>query len=125
MARSGEGTRCARVVTLVLGLAGFWPQAAPAQPAVTEFSVPTVNGGPTGITVGPDGNLWRTEFFTNKIGRFSPAFVTISPGSGALVSTQHFDRDPRGRRRHGAVSRRERRALQPGLPHVRRLDHAE
>ena len=28
---------------------------------ITEFSVPTANSGPSGITAGPDGNLWFTE----------------------------------------------------------------
>jgi streptogramin lyase len=31
--------------------------------------------GPESITAGPDGNLWFTEFWTNRIGRLSPAGV--------------------------------------------------
>ncbi len=39
---------------------------------ITEFALPTANSGPTGITAGPDGNLWFTEFNGNKIGWISP-----------------------------------------------------
>src|SRR5579883_1402047 len=40
------------------------------------FSLPTTCGGscmPTGITTGPDGNLWFTESAGNKIGRMTPS----------------------------------------------------
>jgi streptogramin lyase len=44
---------------------------------VTEFTVPTANTLPGGITAGPDGNLWFTEDFSEgrgqKIGRISPS----------------------------------------------------
>jgi choice-of-anchor A domain-containing protein len=33
-----------------------------------EYPVPTANGGPWGITAGPDGKLWFTELNGNKIG---------------------------------------------------------
>ena len=36
---------------------------------VTEYSVPTVSAEPEGITSGPDGALWFTEFGGGKIGR--------------------------------------------------------
>lgn len=39
---------------------------------VTEFKIPTTGGGPEGITSGPDGNIWFTEFNAGKIGRFVP-----------------------------------------------------
>jgi hypothetical protein len=32
-----------------------------------------VGGWPQGITAGPDGNLWFTEYYGNKIGRITPA----------------------------------------------------
>jgi streptogramin lyase len=31
-------------------------------PTFTEFPLPAANGGPSFITLGPDGNLWFTEF---------------------------------------------------------------
>ena len=56
------------LVALVLG-------ALPAQAArrLKEFPVPTANSVPIGITTGPDGNLWFTEFDTNKIGKITTA----------------------------------------------------
>src|SRR5262249_9746672 len=42
-------------------------------PAATEFALPTANSVPDGITREPDGNLWFTEFTSNKIGRITPA----------------------------------------------------
>jgi len=32
-----------------------------------------VNSGPSGITAGPDGNLWFTEIDASKIGRITPS----------------------------------------------------
>src|SRR6266571_2444008 len=34
-----------------------------------EYTVPTGASGPESITSGPDGNLWFTEAFANKIGK--------------------------------------------------------
>ena len=46
---------------------------------VTQFPAGTGHGdfgaGPTGIASGPDGNLWFTEFWTNRIGRMTPTGV--------------------------------------------------
>jgi streptogramin lyase len=44
-------------------------------PSISEFPVPTAGSDPAGIAVGPDGNLWFTESFTNQIGRITPAGV--------------------------------------------------
>jgi streptogramin lyase len=45
--------------------------------AVTQFQAGTGSGlsgtGPEHITPGPDGNLWFTEFWSNRIGRMTPA----------------------------------------------------
>ena len=40
---------------------------------ITEFPIPTANSFTLGITAGPDGNLWFTETFINKIGRITPS----------------------------------------------------
>jgi hypothetical protein len=53
---------------------------------ITEFSIPTTGSNPRGITAGPDGNLWFTEEFGNKIGRITPdgvitEFPIPTPGS--------------------------------------------
>ncbi|HEV2035447.1 MAG TPA: hypothetical protein VGU71_14855 [Candidatus Dormibacteraeota bacterium] len=47
---------------------------------VTKFHAGTNAGGgfgtgPEGITAGPDGNIWFTEFWTGRIGRMTPAGV--------------------------------------------------
>jgi streptogramin lyase len=43
-----------------------------ASPSVNEYSVPTSNSYPYGITTGPDGNLWFTEQNSNQIGKITP-----------------------------------------------------
>jgi streptogramin lyase len=42
--------------------------------SITEFSIPTANSFPVGITAGPDGNLWFIEAI-GKIGRITTAGV--------------------------------------------------
>ena len=42
---------------------------------ITEFPIPTADCFPQGITTGPDGNLWFTEYNVNKIGRITTAGV--------------------------------------------------
>jgi streptogramin lyase/uncharacterized protein YkwD len=39
----------------------------------SEFSIATANSAPSGITVGPDGNLWFTEYGGNKVAKITPA----------------------------------------------------
>src|SRR5437867_1841061 len=47
--------------------------ASPAQAAkrITEFPIPSPFTGPEGITEGPDGNVWFTEWSGNRIGRMT------------------------------------------------------
>jgi uncharacterized protein (TIGR03437 family) len=55
-------------IALVLAagiLSGAW--VLRAQPARTEYPVPTSASSPAGITAGPDGNLWFTESDSNRI----------------------------------------------------------
>ncbi len=93
-------------------LASVHAQASIAQSKkvgkITEFSIPTANSAPNGITQGPDGALWFTEGLSNKIGRIttagtitefsipkrdhnkfpSPTGITQGP-DGALWFTEH------------------------------------
>src|SRR5258708_19338942 len=48
--------------------------ALPISPigTLTEFTLPTPKSEPYGITAGPDGDLWFTEFQGNQIGRITP-----------------------------------------------------
>ena len=57
---------------------------SPTTHAIAEFAIPTPVSGPAGITAGPDGNLWFTESYTNKIG-------TISPDIGCRHGVPHPD----------------------------------
>jgi parallel beta-helix repeat protein len=43
-----------------------------------EFSLPTANSSPYGITAGPDANLWFTELSGNRIGEINPTTHTIN-----------------------------------------------
>ena len=51
------------------------PAIALGQPqiAIGGYPVPTAGSYPGGITAGPDGALWFTEFSGNKIGRITTA----------------------------------------------------
>jgi virginiamycin B lyase len=44
-----------------------------ADGTVKEFQIPTADARPAGITAGPDGNIWFTEWNGNKIGRITPS----------------------------------------------------
>jgi streptogramin lyase len=59
----------------VIGVFGLWASAtaAASTPDINLLSVPSANAGLTGITQGPDGNLWFTEKNTYKIGELSTA----------------------------------------------------
>jgi streptogramin lyase len=69
------------------GLSGSQSDITVFPDPVTDFTLPTVGGGPRGIVWGPDGNLWFTENATNKVGYLTPAgafteFPVIDPESG-------------------------------------------
>src|SRR5216683_3192523 len=42
---------------------------------ITEYPIPTGSSEPTGITAGPDGNLWFTESNANKVAKVTPSGV--------------------------------------------------
>ena len=47
----------------------------PRSAAFTEFSLPTADATPIGITLGADGNLWFAQKRANKIGRITSSGV--------------------------------------------------
>jgi streptogramin lyase len=55
---------------------------------ITEFTIPTDdwNSYPSGIVVGPDGNLWFTESSSNKIAHTNPAGANTPPVDGSAVA---------------------------------------
>ena len=73
-----SGRRSARLATCIglssLVLAASWHTGVVAQapPPIAEFPIPTANSYPYGITAGPDGNIWFSEFNASKIGRITP-----------------------------------------------------
>jgi virginiamycin B lyase len=80
--------------------------AAPrAMGAVTEFSLHTPESAPTGITAGPDGNLWIAETNSSRIVRVTPAGtvtdfllpagrapVNLAVAAGRVFFTEQADR---------------------------------
>src|SRR6266436_4294219 len=62
------------MVTVLVGAAVGIATQALAQ-TFNEFPLPTAGSAPFGITTGPDGALWFTEFAYNKIGRITTAGV--------------------------------------------------
>jgi hypothetical protein len=54
--------------------------------------VPSAHSGPYGITAGPDGALWFTEYFGNNIGQavFVTASLSVSPASGSYRRSLTF-----------------------------------
>ncbi|MFI8952642.1 hypothetical protein ACIGO6_40010 [Streptomyces sp. NPDC053750] len=65
--------------------------------AVKYFKVPTGGAKPFDITLGPDGNMWFTEYNSHKIGKITPAGAP-SPSTGAhrgIVPGPDHHRPPR------------------------------
>ena len=92
-------------LSMITALAAFAAVTCVAQVTFTEYQVPTDGSQPNGITKGPDGNLWFTEFSGNKIGKIttagaitefpvptagsSPAEITAGP-DGNLWFTEYY-----------------------------------
>jgi streptogramin lyase len=58
--------------------------------SVTEFTIPTANSQPNGITAGPGGNLWFVELSGNKVGKITPAGVVTEFPLTGLFNPQPF-----------------------------------
>jgi len=58
------------IVALASGIVWFTVHQASTGGGITEFPLPTASSAPSGITAGPDGNLWFTED-GGEIGRIS------------------------------------------------------
>ena len=54
---------------------------------ITEFHIPTANSAPLGITTGPDGNLWFTEYQASQLGRITPSGSIVE---GPLGSSSRY-----------------------------------
>lgn len=61
--------------------------------AAASFPIPGGNGGPNDIALGPDGNVWFTQFQTGQVGFVTPAGdVSVFDPPGASEDNSH----PRG-----------------------------
>jgi virginiamycin B lyase len=73
-----------------LAAALFVPCARPAHAVkITEYTIPTAASAPYGITVGPDGRIWFTEYQGNKVGAMTTSggfteYPVPSPSSQPL-----------------------------------------
>jgi streptogramin lyase/subtilisin-like proprotein convertase family protein len=87
MHRSGRRGVWAIAVLACAGVLAAAPQGASAAAGtVTEFTVPTTDSFPLGITAGPDGKLWFTEQNKRKIARITTA-GSIAPTDEFLIPT--------------------------------------
>ena len=83
-------TRCQRLLLAGLVLlgatVGIVTQALTQAITFTEFSIPTANSTPFGITAGPDGNLWFAEQSAARIGRITTAGIFDEYGTPTAYS---------------------------------------
>ena len=96
---SGRSTaRWTGAVCLGFALLQFAAGATEAQ-VVTEFAAGITSGAsPVGITAGPNGNLWFTEYNGNRIARITPLGVVteFSTGISAGASPNGITLGPDG-----------------------------
>jgi virginiamycin B lyase len=57
---------------------------------VTEFPVPTANSGPSEVVLGPDGNVWFTEFNSGRVAQITPQGAIQEFPTPSLNSTPYF-----------------------------------
>ena len=65
-------TRITGAVFVFVAVA-FLAAACGGKGAATHFGLPTKNSQPAGITSGPDGNLWFTQFTSGRIAKVDTA----------------------------------------------------
>src|SRR5262249_16671250 len=86
--RLGRDGRATLFVTVLL--AGGLPQNAAAEP-ITEFTLPTLNSGPNGITLAPTGDLGVAATNDGKLGRIRPAGAIEESAPIATANAQPWD----------------------------------
>ena len=85
--------RWARLI--FVALASLLPLRLRAQ-EVIEFSLPGGNGQPTGITTGPDGNLWFIDWLNHVDRMTTGGVVTQFPVSGLVGQASSITAGPDG-----------------------------
>lgn len=69
-------SRCGgRLAGAILAVAGMGVAVAAHGQSFTEFKLSMTDSTPLGIAAGPDGALWFTELYANKIGRITTTGV--------------------------------------------------
>src|SRR5207253_959918 len=61
----------------------------PGVSGITEYTVPTGASQPRGITAGPDGNVWFTEYNGNKIGKITTSGTITEYTVPSATSNPH------------------------------------
>src|ERR1039457_4441892 len=90
MASNSSTAPRVRAVCMGFVLLGLGSGSAQAQ-VVTEFSAGiTAGAAPEGVTAGPDGNLWFTEFSIGRIGRITPLGVVTEFSAGITAGSHPF-----------------------------------
>ena len=89
LSRRALGSIASWVRAVCLGFALLELSSGVAQAQViSEFSTGITAGAtPDGITAGPDGNLWFTEFGGSRIGRITPLGVVTEFSTGITVGS--------------------------------------
>ena len=55
---------------------------------VTEYATPTHSAAPYDMVTGPDGNLWFTEYYANKIAKMTPGGTITEYAAGTTYPDQ-------------------------------------
>ena len=72
----------AAFVALLLAAVALLPLTANAATTITEYGGLTAGSNPYGITTGPDGALWFTEWNAGQIGRIDPTTHAVTEYGG-------------------------------------------
>ena len=97
-----QGVRPFFVICALASLAGCNGGGAAPPPFDTGTAAPTLSGkiteftgapnmGPVYLTAGPDGNVWFTDSFNDRVGRITPAGAITEFSAGITALSQPLD----------------------------------
>jgi virginiamycin B lyase len=73
---------CSFTISAIAGSSSATGSFALLGPEFTEYTTPTANAGPSGITLGSDGAMWFTECTASQIGRIP---TNATPGTPLIT----------------------------------------